>query len=199
MNLVLSLVLALTACASSNLKDPVSLGELWEDEILYFQPFGKKDSFEWNGVAYNSNEKLCYQLKQKPKAKKVEATKVKCEKEFLARATEPYEKVADFQKYKSKLIQCLDSQNKECLRKLFSKTMKISFGDEGFGDRRDLVFATWKDADYKRVKQLLLKGVVSEGEYKRFPPEPEEEGLGYRGHFENKNGSWVLASFVAGD
>ncbi len=199
MNLLLVFVTALTACASTSTKDSISLAELWEDEVLYFKPTGKLESSEWNGLAYNSKEELCYQLKQKPLAKKVEATQVKCEKEFLSQATEPYEKFADFQKYKARLVQCLDSKNKTCLRKLISKTMKISFGDEGFGDRRDLVFANWRDADYKRVKQLLLKGVVSEGEYKRFPPKPNEGGLGFRGHFENKNGSWVLASFVAGD
>lgn len=199
MNLFLAAVFTLTAFATVSSKDPIGLAELWEDEILYFKPNGKVDSLQWNGMAYDSKKKVCYQLKQKPQAKKVEATTVSCEKEFLERATESYEKISDFQKYKTKLIQCLDAKNKECLRKLFSKTMKISFSDDGFGDRRDLVFATWKDSDYMRVRQLLQKGVVSEGEYKRFPPEPEEEGLGYRGHFENKNGSWVLSSFVAGD
>ena len=184
---------------SPKLVDPIALAKQWEDEILYFKPSGKTDSFEWNGVAYNANDKLCYQLVQKPKAKKVESTVVKCETHFLNRAIESYEKFESFQKYRTKFTACLGSKDKECLRRLISKTVKISFGDEGYGDRRDIIFATWKESNYERVKALLAKGVISEGDYKRFPPDPEEDGVGYRGHFENKNGSWVLASFVTGD
>lgn len=199
MILFFTFFISLSACATSQLKDPIELAEMWDDEELYFQPSDKAESFDWNGLAYSGKDKTCYQLKQKPKAKKVEATKVNCQKDFLSRATEPYEKFNDFQKYKTKLIQCLETQNKACLRKLISKTIKISFGDNGFGDRREILFKRWKEADYKRVSQLLKKGVVSEGEYKRFPPDPDDEGLGYRGHFEIKNGFWVLSSFVIGD
>lgn len=188
------------ASSSVNLTDPIKLSELWDDEVLYYRPIKLFDeAMEWNGVIYLESSKSCYQLSQKKGAERVDSKKAECEKEFLEKATLKYEKFSSFEEYKKKLLSCLDTQNEICLRGLISKTMMLGFGGEGLYDRRDYVFARWKKSDYKKVSDLIKKGVVSEGDHKRFPPLPSDRGMGHRGHFENKNGAWVLESFVTGD
>lgn len=199
MNLVSIFVLISQSLAAVQLSDPIKIAEQWEDEALYYQPSGSLRSTEWNGLAYSYSEKACFELSQQKNAKKVVSKKVECGKDFLIKAKENYDKFADFKQYKDKLVKCLEAQDQKCLRPLISKTMKLSFDDSGFCDRRDLAFKTWKTEDYKKIAALIRKGVVSEGDYRRFPPEPDEDGLGWRGHFTQKNGAWVLQSFVAGD
>lgn len=188
------------AASAINLSDPISLAELWDDEQLYYQPTKQFDqAMEFNGLAYITSTQSCYRLAQKKGAKKVDSKKIECSKEFLQKASEPYDKISDFKSYKKKLVGCLTTQDKKCLRGLISKTMKTSFGGEGLYDRRDYVFSQWKKTDYEKLGELIKKGVVSEGDFKRFPPHPASDGIGRRGHFEMKNGSWVLESFVEGD
>lgn len=188
------------AAPAGDLSDPIKIAEQWDDEEVYYQPKGSDlNSTLWNGTAYFYSLKQCFELSQAPKGKKVVAKKVECKKDFLAKASEPYQKFSDFKSYQQKLTSCLDKQDQKCLRPLISKTMQLSFGNDGFCDRRDRAFQIWKAEDYKKLSALIKKGVVSESDYKRFPPKPDDEGMGWRGHFVQSQGAWVLKSFVAGD
>lgn len=75
----------------------------------------------------------------------------------------------------------------------------MSFGVDGFNDRRDYIFDNWKKNDFKRLYELVKKGCVGEDDCRIFPPVVGENGLGYRGEFKKENGRWLLKSFLAGD
>jgi hypothetical protein len=86
---------------------------------------------------------------------KIKSKVVKCDSTFLKKAEEPYLKLADFSLYQNKLLGALDKENKPILNRLISKTIMLSFGVDGLKDRREIVFSSWKSADYKRLARLI--------------------------------------------
>lgn len=202
-NITLSLMLISIVVSSKELVSDFDssrkLGQLWQDEEIYFNPNDKGDVLLWNGVIFHYSSKKCFELKQKDIAEGISAGEVKCEKNFLVKATEPYISISDFEKFQSRFLACLKNDDRKCLRGLISKTMQLSFGVDGSMDRRDSIFESWKVKDFKRLRELIQKGCVGEGDSRTFPPEVSDHGMGYRGEFKKEDGRWLLKSFLAGD
>jgi hypothetical protein len=202
--MILTLILLLSISLVTEAKNlqwenAEQLIQLWNSESIYYQPKNRNALIEWNGLVYDHNTKKCFQVEQGQSSQKIKSNELACEKSFLKRATEPYLKIGDFQKFKSRFIGCLNTNDKICLRQLISKTIQLSFGMDGFLDRRDLIFDSWKREDYIRLKKLLSKGTTGDELSKSFPPNPDNDGMGYRGEFKKVNGGWVLVSYLAGD
>lgn len=171
------------------------LGELWYKEEIYFNP-AKKSDLTWTGMMYYAPAKKCFDLQQPEMTQKVKYRNVHCDAAFEARATEPYVKIADFEVFKAKFLECLDKADTKCLRGFISKTLTISFGPESYEDRRDNIFRTWKKSDFDSMAANLRRGVETDGNYKRFPP---KAGSGMRGAFVSLDGGWRLESYLGGD
>lgn len=174
------------------------LSQLWEDEVIYFKPKNKNDLILWNGVIYDYSTKKCYDV-QHVNDRKIQSKEVKCDPTFLKNAEEPYLKLADFSLYKNKLLDALDKEDKSLLNKLISKTIMLSFGVDGLQDRREIIFNSWKSADYKQLAKLIRSGTIGDDASKTFPPKPDQEGMGLRGEFKKKDGGWLLVKYLGGD
>ena len=186
------------AWASDGLPDFGSdtvLTELWHEKKIYYRPV-KQDDQDWNGVIYYYPLKKCFELSQNDSRAKVRTLPVVCESEFEKRATEPYVKIADFNKFKAAFLTCVDKAAQVCLRGFISKYLQISMGGDGYADRRDIVFSKWEKNDYTELARLIRKGIYDEHGYKKFPP---RAGVGLSGAFEKVDGGWVLESYSAGD
>lgn len=171
------------------------LGELWYKQALYFRP-AKNGELTWSGLMYYGPAKKCFELEQKEMTDKVKFRELHCEAAFEAKAVEPYAKIADFNKFKTAMLSCLDKADTKCLRGMISKTLTISFGVDGYEDRRDMIFRDWRKEDYARMASLIRKGVYTDGEYRKFPP---KAGMGMRGSFQKVDGGWLLESYLEGD
>lgn len=185
--------------SSKDFESSSHLGESWYSEEIYFLPKNKNDPMNWSGIIYHYASKKCYELNHKDSSGKVSVQESKCESSFLKKATEPYTKIPDFEKYKARLLKCLDQFDKKCIRGLVSKTLQVSFGVDPVQDRRDYIFENWKKEDFKRLHDLIQKGTIGEGDSRTFPPLVANEGMGHRGEFKKENGGWVLKYFLAGD
>ena len=151
---------------------------------------------EWHDLPLRYKE---MQVSGIERSDKIVSKELHCDPAFLKKATEPYTMISDIEVYKKKLDSCLKENDKKCLRGLISRTLQTSFGFDGYQDRRDYIFKTWKKSDFKRLRDMLGKGVIGEGDYRSFPPKPSDGGLGYRGELKKSNGGWLLVSFLAGD
>lgn len=205
MNLLKTLIFSLCAFAGPNsfaaefkFESPNDLNDFWQEEEIYFQPKNPQTIGNWTGKIYHYGSEKCFDLIQNNDSK-IASSEMKCESVFLKKATEPYTRISDFETYKSKLLLCLEKFDQGCLRGLISKTFQISFGFDGFQDRRDYIFANWKKKDFERLHDAIKQGCVGKDESRTFPPHVKNKGLGYRGEFKKENGSWLLKSFVAGD
>lgn len=174
------------------------LNDLWQEEEIYFQPSETQSTGNWNGTVYHYGSKKCFKLVEN-KDSKIASSEIKCEAIFLKKATEPYTKIPDFETYKAKLLQCLEKQDQDCLRGLISKTIQISFGFDGFQDRRDYIFENWKKGDFKRLHNAIKQGCIGSAESRTCPSHVKNNEMGYRGEFKKENETWLLKSFVAGD
>jgi hypothetical protein len=193
-----SLGFAETKSKKLDLGTPNQLNELWHDEDIYFVPkVAAEATPTWNGTAYHYETKACFQLSQN--ADRINANAVKCPKEVVDKARAPYSKISNFKTYEAEFIKCLKPVDKECLRPLISRTALLSFGFDGYQDRRDYIFSTWAKEDYERLYKLIKLG-ASDGETsKTFPANQKPDDFSHRGEFKLVDGSWLLVSYVAGD
>lgn len=177
-----------------NLESPDKLEQLWWNEEIYFKPKNKADLMNWSGVIYHYGSKRCYELEQDGPSKPVTSRESKCQTDFLEKAKEPYTKIADFGEFERRLSKCLSESDRKCLRGLISKSLKVSLGVDGFQDRRDYIFETWKKEDFERLRHQIKKGSRLDGEARVFPAKDRD---GYQGRFEKMNGGWLLREFVS--
>ena len=197
--ILLFLLLGVHAMAEEKFESAIVLGELWKQEEIYFQPKNKKEMESWNGTIYYYTAGKCYGLIQKGATDKVVSKEEKCKPAFLKKAKEPYTKIADFKTYEARILKCLAKDDQKCLRGLISKTIQLSFGVDGYQDRRDYLIEIWKKEDFKRLHDLIKQGTVGEGDSRTFPPVVADEGMGYRGEFQKEDGYWLMKYFLAGD
>lgn len=174
------------------------LSQLWQSENIYFNPKNKDDLILWNGVIYDYSTKKCTEVHQADDGT-IKSKDIKCDSALLKKAEEPYLKIADFSLYKKKLLGALNKEDKPLLNKLISKTIMLSFGVDGLQDRREIIFNSWKSADYKRLAKLIRAGNLGDDTHKTFPPKPDNNGTGFRGEFKKTDDGWLLVSFLAGD
>jgi hypothetical protein len=175
------------------------LVQLWQAELIYYQPKNKDEPIFWNGIVYDYESKKCFEVKQDDSSEKIKSSETKCEASFLKQAVDPYLKISNFKEYRNKFISCIKADDKTCLRQLISKTITLSFGVDGNQDRRNIIFSSWKREDYNRLVKLIAKGAAGDEYSKTFPPEPDNDGVGYRGEFKKIDGGWLLVSYLAGD
>lgn len=149
-------------------------------------------------MIYDYSKKKCIEVQQADD-EKIKSKEVKCNSTFINKAEEPYLKITDFTLFKRKLLKALDKEDKPLLNKLISKTIQLSFGVDGIQDRREIIFSSWKNTDYKRLAKLIRSGTLGDDNYRTFPPKPDNDGTGLRGEFKKKDGGWLLVSFLAGD
>ena len=172
------------------------LYQLRSTDLIYFRPKKTGDLLSWSGLIYHFQEKKCYRLE--PKEKNIQSFPADCPKDFLLQATEPYEKIADFEQFKKRFLACAKKQDALCLRKLTSRSVQISFGVDGLGDLRDKLYPAWKKENYEELVRLLEKGFGG-GDRPEFPFPMQENYMGQRGSFEKRDGGWLLVSYLAGD
>ncbi len=91
------------------------------------------------------------------KTHKVEAQPIKCSPAILEVATESYDKISDFGVFKKRFLECLYERRIPCLRRLTSRNVQISFGVDGLGDRRPLLYPRWKKKDFEEMISALKK------------------------------------------
>ncbi len=197
MIIFLSLLFSIPSFAESTYSSS-QLSQLWQNESIYFSPKNKDDLILWNGIIYDYSTKKCTDVKQADDGT-IKSKELKCDSSFLKKAEEPYLKIAEFSLYKMKLLGALDKEDKPLLNKLISKTIMLSFGVDGLQDRREIIFNSWKSADYKRLAKLIRAGTLGDDAHKTFPPKPDNDGTGLRGEFKKADGGWLLVSYLAGD
>lgn len=193
----LSLLFFIPSCADSSYTSN-QLSQLWQNESIYFMPQNKDDLILWNGVIYDYSTRKCTEVHQADDGT-IKSKEVKCDSAFLKKAEEPYLKIADFSLYTKKLLGALDKEDKPLLNKLISKTIMLSFGVDGLQDRREVIFNSWKSADYKRLAKLIRAGTLGDDTHKTFPPKPDNDGTGFRGELKKTDGGWLLVIYLAGD
>lgn len=188
------------AISIESLENEQSFVQLWHNEKIYLVPADSKSSGSFTGDVYSYDDQRCFKIDHVSiRPKPILATAIKCTKSLTQSATLPYTQIPDFTQYKKRLMECLKTKDHPCLRGMMSKVLEISFGMEPLVDRRDLLFKRWKDADYKQMLTLLGKGTIGEGETRKFPPKPDNDGMGQRGIFTLVGGGWLLTHYVAGD
>jgi hypothetical protein len=199
----LTVVLTLaSACATPGpvtASDAASLNALWQAERIYFVPRSPGLN-SWEGKIYDYATQKCSELRANtaaPQAVTVQA--IDCPSRLRDRALFPYEKIADFGRFKKRFVQCLETSDEPCLRGLISRTAQLSFGFDPPEDRRDRIFRDWKRADFRRMAKQLRQGTSGAGEERIFPATSGDGGLGLRGAFRLIDSGWRLVSYVAGD
>lgn len=170
-----------------------------ENDAIYFLPQNQDDVTSWSGQIYEYETRKCFLIKYNQKKDTVKSNEGKCPQSLTSIATEKYDLISDFDKFKQKFLGCLQEQNQVCLRRLTSKKIQISFGVDGYGDKRAKLYPTWKKKDFEGIIGLLKKGVASSGESRDFPHPQSDAYIGMRGAFEKEQGGWLLKYYLGGD
>ena len=170
-----------------------------ESDAVYFLPQNKDDVTSWSGHIYEYETKNCFLIEQNQKNDTIQSSETKCPQALTNIATEKYDLISDFDKFKQKFLGCLHEQDQICLRRLTSKKIQISFGVDGYGDRRAKLYPSWKKKDYEKMIGLIKKGVSPSGENRDFPHPQVDDYIGMRGAFEKEQGGWLLKYYLGGD
>ena len=171
---------------------------MWRTDQLYFVPSTGVASYKLSGTSFLRESSSCCELSESGDGT-VKAKAKKCSPSIKNKALRKYSGIKDFQRFKSELVNCLQLRKRDCLEPMISRNFQASFGSDGYGDLRDLALKTWKDSDLEKMRKLIAAGVTGDGGHRSFPPQPDNDGTGWRGEFELTENGWLLKSFLAGD
>lgn len=173
--------------------------ESWESERIYYKPASPNQN-EWNGIFYSHAEKKCFLVTETSREKKIlcPQKEIPCKPELLASANLPYYKEPSFPKFLNRFKSCHTRKDRECLKSMISKTAQLSFGFDGYGDRREQMADNLLGQDYTVLKKILENEKFESGSHnsKHFG---DTNGTGHRGEFKFSDGAWRLTYFLAGD
>lgn len=183
----------------SYLEDTRKLIELVRSEQLYFLG-SDPNSLKWSGEVLWYGDTSCFKVDEKSEMSGHTAVKsVPCSTTIKNRANLAQTKIGNVEEFKSKLTSCLKVKDVSCLRALTSKNIQVSFGVEPPGDQAYLLYSKWKDADFKKMLELLAKGITCNDDKCEFPKQVSNGGTGLRGGIEKVDGRWLLTYYLAGD